>query len=841
MWNTSKRVILQFFFLFGLIFPQSVNAQVILGNWNLTTPLISQVASHVSEFVDGKLFVVGGATSITIPLRLVSSPDTFGTIPSWINFSAQLPKDLFWHNSAKNGDDVYVIGGSTLNPLLKSQNVYLGNVVSGDITTWTELQPLPVSLALGGAVVAGDYLYYGGGVNNSNQVSDKIYAAKILSDGSLEPWFIAGQFPIGTAGVTLLERSGSIYSIGGYAQTTKVYRFQIYGDGSLTPPVAQPDLIMDFERGVAVRIGNQIFAFAGTTLATADIDGAGGVGAWSNTGVTIPVGNWCCGTMNASDNFLYILGGFNRPSSYLSSVVYAPISGTPEPTPTFSLLPTVTPTIFPSPTPTTSPDPIIFVPGMGASWNYEAIMHNQTVPNENWTLNPFVKDYENLLESLEAYPLHVYNYDWRKNISANVADFENYLNELGSNKYDVIGHSMGGLIARGAAISNPNLFDKLIIAGSPHSGSASIYKLWEGADFSVLNMRERIALELYVNTSRRLFDTSVSTIQSLIPSLKDILPTYDFLKNSSGVYKSVSSMVEKNNFLPLGEYTNEKTIYSSDYDTLSEHTYVSRDAIDTLLGRWVDGKPTSNIFAEGDDTVTVLSSRVNGNTYFESQNRHSGLLDGENINEVLSTLGISDSFSGDSETLHDTAMVISIASPATFSVLGPNGQSYLPQENLLVIYNPEGGDYKVKLTSTAPGNYSLMIGKLTGSDSSWQEIPGTFTTSGKQVEYVTHFSTSTPDLGTDPLVDASKKLDELFSKVIKSNLKPAKRGIFIADIRYMKSLVKTLENSRNKPRYKKIATLLLKTIQVSIKAFPTFAPDLRLIQDNIEEELQNNI
>ncbi len=828
------------FFLATQVTPIKTYAAVSIGTFDLTEP-ITQRASQVSFYSNGILNIIGGSKCTGCSIVDIESSNILfdGSLTSWTNVGT-FSKALIWHSSAYNENFRYVVGGflDGINGIYsKISDVYKSDS-SGNV--WDPVQPLPVPLALGGAVVAGDYLYYGGGVNNSNQVSDKIYGAKILADGTLEPWFIAGQFPVGTAGVSLIERSGSIYSIGGYAQTQKVYRFEIYGDGRLTSPVAQPD-VPAFDRGAAVRIGNQVFVFMGGALYQAEIFPDGSVSTWTSNGVVTQMGNWCCGTMNASDSFLYILGGFSPPSSYLSNVVYAPILGTPEPTPTFSLLPTVTPTVFPTPTPTTGPDPIVFVPGMGASWNYDAIMHNQPVPNENWSLNPFVKVYDNLLDSLSSYDLHVYNYDWRKNINENVSAFENFLEELGSDKYDVIGHSMGGLIARGAAISNPDLFDKLIIAGSPHLGSASTYRLWEGADFSVLNLPERIAMELYVNANRDLFDTSVATVQSLIPSLTDVFPTYNFLKNQAGDYKNVASMTYKNTYLPQNGYENEKTIFGSGFDTLSEYTYVTRDAVDLLLGKWVDGKPAANIFAPGDDTVTVLSSQVNASLYFHSDSKHSNLLDGENIDVVLETLGISDTFFGDVDPGQDSALVVSIASPATFVVTGPGGQNYSPEDNLLVIYEPTVGDYKIKLTSTAAGNYSLIIGKLTDTDSSWQEIPGTFTNAGKQVEYVTKLDPNKTDLGMDPLSEARRRLDALYSKILKSDLKPAKKALLIADIKIIKSLVVSLEKNRHKPKYKEIAVALLKTIQVSIKAFPTFAPDLRLIQDNIEEEIQNQI
>ncbi|MEK9200406.1 MAG: alpha/beta hydrolase, partial [Patescibacteria group bacterium] len=647
------------------------------------------------------------------------------------------------------------------------------------------------------------------------------------------------------AGITLLERSGSIYSIGGFAQTQKVYRFETNSDGTLTTPVAQPGLIMSYDRGAAVRIGNQIFAFAGTTLAQADIDLGGNVGIWTNTVITVPMGNWCCGTMNASDNFVYIMGGFNAPNSYLSSVVFAPILAVPEPTATPTVTPT--PTTLPTPTPTSSPDPIVFIPGMGASWNYEAIMHNQNLDNSEWNLNPFVNVYDSLLDALQNQELYVFNYDWRKKIQDNVSDLLVFLDEKGANKYDLIGHSMGGLIARHAAISNPDLVDKIVIAGSPHLGSANTYKLWEGAEFSVLSLPERIALELYINTHRKLFDTSISTVQNLIPSLKDVFPTYDFLKNSQGALKPLGSMTHKNDYLPEVDEDEDiadrtMTIYGSGLDTLWGYSYVNRNSLDTLLGKWVDGKPTSDIFEDGDDTVIVDSAKQFSGDYSESSEPHSRLLRGQGeIEAILSHLAINETATGDSESEPDSALVISIASPATFVVTGPDNTVHNPSDNLLVIFDPVDGEYTVTLTSTALGEYKLMVGKLTEDDSAWQSYSGTFTKVGKTQEYKTTFEESSSDLGTNPLTEAKLRLDQMYQKVLKSSLTSVKKAILIADIKVIKVMVVTLEKNRNKPKYIETARVLLSTIQASIRAFPSFAPDLRIVQDLVEEELENNL
>ena len=100
---------------------------------------------------------------------------------------------------------------------------------------------------------------------------------------------------------------------------------------------------------------------------------------------------------------------------------------------------------------------IIILPGLGASWNPEAILTGSTNPAHQWSMTPFVKNYDLLISGLEANGLvkntdfYVWNYDWRKPLSQIVADFNVFVDSLNleaDQKFDLVGHSLGGLVAR---------------------------------------------------------------------------------------------------------------------------------------------------------------------------------------------------------------------------------------------------------------------------------------------------------------------------------------------------------------------------------------------------------
>jgi len=87
---------------------------------------------------------------------------------------------------------------------------------------------------------------------------------------------------------------------------------------------------------------------------------------------------------------------------------------------------------------TTSLSPIIIVPGLGASWNTEAIIY------ENLTNTLKENGYQ------EGKDLFVFNYDWRQPVKDSAQDLANFIqnNIPEDKKVILIGHSLGGLVSR---------------------------------------------------------------------------------------------------------------------------------------------------------------------------------------------------------------------------------------------------------------------------------------------------------------------------------------------------------------------------------------------------------
>jgi hypothetical protein len=68
----------------------------------------------------------------------------------------------------------------------------------------------------------------------------------------------------------------------------------------------------------------------------------------------------------------------------------------------------------------------ILIPGLGASWNTSAIISGENIDNSDWSMTPFVNNYDNISEYFNSKNLNysVWNYDWRRPLLEIVSDFE---------------------------------------------------------------------------------------------------------------------------------------------------------------------------------------------------------------------------------------------------------------------------------------------------------------------------------------------------------------------------------------------------------------------------------
>lgn len=480
----------------------------------------------------------------------------------------------------------------------------------------------------------------------------------------------------------------------------------------------------------------------------------------------------------------------------------------------------------PSPSPSIFLDPIIILPGLGASWNHEDIILNEHKEPSDWYITPFVKVYDGLIQTLrnagyeddgENKNLFIFNYDWRQPIETTADQFsdyiENVVNPSPETKIDLIGHSLGGMVARTYAQKNSNhQIDQLVTLGSPHHGAPQVYYLWEGADFQkTLSLAwQRIGTELILQLKRKPFENRVLAIQNLIPSLKDILPTFPYLKKN-GSEIPLSNMKEKNdwlalmNNLPLPKSLTDvlNNFVGLKGDTLRWIKIKDRNQFDKILGKWTDGKPIDEKYETGDLTVLAESAQLPATNVVELLDLNHGELveTTTGIQTVTDFLGLSPlSIEPAPNIVYEPSLIFQIASKANLTVFSPDGIKLAEGEKLVFISNPlDEGDYHIFVNPEDNGGiYRLLIGKITSQGDSWSEISGEVTT--KSDDYYFPFSQDPKELKIELLKLTKKHLEEA-KNLVQKLPRPFRfifNKLFSRQIRRIEKIISLIEKRREK-------------------------------------------
>jgi pimeloyl-ACP methyl ester carboxylesterase len=81
--------------------------------------------------------------------------------------------------------------------------------------------------------------------------------------------------------------------------------------------------------------------------------------------------------------------------------------------------------------------------------------------------------YEPMLRGLQiAFDVRLFAYDWRRSVAENAARLQQFVVDQRLDRFHIVAHSMGGLIARVWIGAHPELFrGKLVMLGTPNHGS----------------------------------------------------------------------------------------------------------------------------------------------------------------------------------------------------------------------------------------------------------------------------------------------------------------------------------------------------------------------------------
>lgn len=425
--------------------------------------------------------------------------------------------------------------------------------------------------------------------------------------------------------------------------------------------------------------------------------------------------------------------------------------------------------------------PVVILPGFGGSWDVSAILTN--TPGNNWKIPDFVKEYDGIISSLEnaGYKenedLFVFAYDWRKPLNTLADDLSSFLisKNISSGKFSLVGHSMGGLVARTylQKYNNPNT-DKVITAGSPHKGILDAYAMWEGLIVWDAVWWQKAMHLIATEVNRESGELKIESARRNAPSVKDLLPTDPFLKLGKSTLP-ISNMIWKNDTLAnlnsqVGSFS-QKIVsgFSSSNQTKSDLSVSKAPKEDILRGLWEDGKPVAKnpfSFSIGDGYVTSSSSgSLFGNTITLDGWHGETISKKENVVKILSELGVAtESAVGSSFDNRKKFLVFKLNSPGTLSVCLAStcneqiGQYFAPQK-MLIVPGFTDGDYKVEILAQGEtGKYELVTGKI-DEEQDWDSQQGELKSTTQTDSYL--YNTKMSELAPNKLT-ANNNLLNLF-------------------------------------------------------------------------------
>ena len=366
----------------------------------------------------------------------------------------------------------------------------------------------------------------------------------------------------------------------------------------------------------------------------------------------------------------------------------------------------------------------------------------------------------------------VFPYDWRKDISYTKQLLDEKIVQIkqqtGAEKVDIVGHSMGGLVARNY-IADPEKainVKKLITLGTPHLGAVNtLQKLIYGDCITIF---EQLKNPVCVGIS----PVAVKDVFQNMPAAYQLLPAQKYFTFYSGVDKEHpvpfrdDRDIDNNNISGSLNYAQIKNLltnlnyntnlfnFAESFHTIDNNlsntngvdiTIIAGSGIDTLgqiiEGYWINFAglkipKTDQIKINGDKTVPLFSASLtdtnqtlagNAKVYYSNQ-EHGNLANGNTIqfvNNILNNIsempsGISTQpfkLKGNQFSVHSPVNIHAYDSIGNHTGPTPDGDfeinipgsSYDNLGDAKFIFLPENGIYTFKFEATDEGSFDFKI------------------------------------------------------------------------------------------------------------------------------------
>lgn len=389
--------------------------------------------------------------------------------------------------------------------------------------------------------------------------------------------------------------------------------------------------------------------------------------------------------------------------------------------------------------------PLILLPGLFASWNKSAILYNQSVNIFDWKLNPFVHEYDGIINTMknlglvENQDFYVFPYDWRKSVEQSSDDLKTFItNKISPDKkVNLIGHSLGGLVSRIFTQKNKDKVNKIVTVGSPHEGVVQVYKPLSAGEIDRENTFLWLAQKLVLILNKSSLEKDKETIKKRFPVALDLFPTFDFLKNQQNQEIPIDNLSIKNNLLlqynqTFSQIFDRFVSFYGEKDSQTPAGYVVGPAnlFHQVLGNYQDGQPINLYYDKGD--YTVLSKSANKDTDSENLNfDHGEIITKEQaIKKILNKIDIypeDNQIIEGKKTKISPSLIFLIKSPAKMTLKTAAGQLIEEKDGLILLEEAESGNYQLQVQGIEKGKYTLITGQITDQNDIWETKEGEIT------------------------------------------------------------------------------------------------------------------
>lgn len=292
--------------------------------WTASGVMPANVDGVASVEVNGYTYIFGGYDGTSYLNTVYYAKNSAnGTMEAWKS-GPNLPGNRAFTSAVAVNGYVYVVTGNVNGSTFATTAYYARVNPDGSLGTWQTSTALPSSAnrAYASAVSANGYIYLLGGRGNGAYQSTTYYA-KPNADGSISSWSTGTALPALRAQHASISANGYIYVLGGTADGTTPAATSYYASVNASTgaigawntttalPVANMNLTAASANGYVYAVGGYNGTNVLNTINYATLNADGTIGAWTTSTKSMATGLSFGSALAASNNFLYVLGGYN--------------------------------------------------------------------------------------------------------------------------------------------------------------------------------------------------------------------------------------------------------------------------------------------------------------------------------------------------------------------------------------------------------------------------------------------------------------------------------------------------------------------------------------------------